>query len=647
MNFARTIHKLTTLALLLICLNATIVTATTYYVSSIGSDSNTGLSITEAWSTIDKVNSINVRPGDKILFEGGHTFIGNIYLDYNDANDSTNIVTISTYGTGRATINASNSYGLYAYNTQGISISNIIFNGAGADTNTASGVSFYNDLAGDIKLKNVTIKSIEVKNFGQTGISVGSWNKNSGYKNVLIYNVHVHDIKGNGIVIWGYSAQTLVGWAHKNITVRSANVHNVTGYSSSTNEGSGIMMGQVDQGLIERCVAHDNGTGNTHCGGPGGIWVWDSNKVTLQRCESYRNSKGTGCDGFGFDFDGGVTNSIMQYNYSHNNDGAGFFLGQYSYARPWSNNVVRYNISENDARSNAGAISVFKGSNTTMSGLQIYNNTIYITPSALNTTAAAFIIKKWNTGINNVVVYDNIFQTTGGVSLITVPLGYSAYFAGNLYWSSGSTFKIRYQDVSYYNLANWQTATGNEKLNNMPTGMTADPLLTNVGYGGIIYPKKTELLNAYKLQATSPVINAGLNLATSFGMNSGTLDYFGNKAPNETAPDIGAYESYTTTTARADEQEENLIADEKVNTSISLFPNPVQGDSVVKVVINSQESGVHTVEIYSIEGLLVWKSNASNLQILSIPTNDFSRGVYMVRIIDDTGRSINSKLVVE
>src|SRR4051794_36461576 len=121
MDFIEIVQKLTTLAFALVCLNATIATATTYYVGSTGSDLNTGLSASEAWSTIDKINSINLRPGDKVLFEGGHTFIGNIYLDYNDANDSTNVVTISNYGTGRATINASTSYGLYAYNTQGIS----------------------------------------------------------------------------------------------------------------------------------------------------------------------------------------------------------------------------------------------------------------------------------------------------------------------------------------------------------------------------------------------------------------------------------------------------------------------------------------------------------------------------------------------
>jgi len=38
----------------------------------------------------------------------------------------------------------------------------------------------------------------------------------------------------------------------------------------------------------------------------------------------------------------------MQYNYSHDNDGAGYGIYEYVGAPPWSNNIVRFNISQND-----------------------------------------------------------------------------------------------------------------------------------------------------------------------------------------------------------------------------------------------------------------------------------------------------------
>lgn len=81
-----------------------------------------------------------------------------------------------------------------------------------------------------------------------------------------------------------------------------------------------------------------------------GIWAWDSNNILLQFNESYAN-RTIGVDGDGFDFDGGVTNSVMQYNYSHDNDAAGFLLAQYAFApQAMKNIVIRYNISENDCR---------------------------------------------------------------------------------------------------------------------------------------------------------------------------------------------------------------------------------------------------------------------------------------------------------
>ena len=46
--------------------------------------------------------------------------------------------------------------------------------------------------------------------------------------------------------------------------------------------------------------------------------------------------------------------SVMQYNYSHDNDGAGYLLGQFTGGRPWGRNIVRNNISQNDARNNSG-----------------------------------------------------------------------------------------------------------------------------------------------------------------------------------------------------------------------------------------------------------------------------------------------------
>ena len=60
-----------------------------------------------------------------------------------------------------------------------------------------------------------------------------------------------------------------------------------------------------------------------------GIWTYASNRVTIRSSESYGNRTGGHADGGGFDLDGGVTNSVIEYCYSHDNDGPGFLVWNY------------------------------------------------------------------------------------------------------------------------------------------------------------------------------------------------------------------------------------------------------------------------------------------------------------------------------
>src|SRR6185369_3699922 len=112
--------------------------------------------------------------------------------------------------------------------------------------------------------------------------------------------------------------------------------------------GNGIFFKDVDGGMIEHCSAYNNGALNKNAGGgPVGIWAIFSNNITIQYNESYQNHTRAN-DGNGFDLDGGVTNSRMQYNYSHDNDGGGYLLYQFTGARAFGSNICRYNISQND-----------------------------------------------------------------------------------------------------------------------------------------------------------------------------------------------------------------------------------------------------------------------------------------------------------
>jgi hypothetical protein len=85
------------------------ITGTTYYVSPSGSDSNSGTSPSQPWRTVARVNraSVNLKPGDGVLFQGGATFSDTTLMPgWGDPIYGTSgaPIVFGSYGTGRATI---------------------------------------------------------------------------------------------------------------------------------------------------------------------------------------------------------------------------------------------------------------------------------------------------------------------------------------------------------------------------------------------------------------------------------------------------------------------------------------------------------------------------------------------------------------
>lgn len=508
---------------------------TTYYVSPHGDDFNSGNSPDDAWRSIEKLNEVKFVPGSKILFEGGEVFEGNLLLTEEDGNDPLKPVLISTYGNGKATIQAGDSYGIYVYNTAGIKIDNLIIAGSGMYTNQDSGIQFFNDLPGDVKLQKVEIVNSEVYGFRNFGIVIGAYNQNSGFNDVLIENNKVHDCLDVGISSYGHFSSNKKGYAHSNITVRNCEVYNIEGYNKPSHSGNGIVLADVQFSVIEYSTVYDCGKGNTNCGGPVGIWYWDADSVTIQHNEAYNISSGTGCDGGGFDLDGGVTNGIMQYNYSHDNDGAGYLVGQFPGARPMNNIIVRYNISENDAATNGGSVYLFNGDRN-MDNIFVYHNTFYIKEQATHRSSAAVKFLEWKPITGNIQINNNILYAGNGADLVSVPQGYSASLSGNLYYSPDN-FNINFNGSSYNSINSFR-ATGNELFNNLPVGHQGDPLLTNPGSGTIIgFGEDLTRLGSYKLAANSPAKDIGIRIN-----DVGERDYFGNNPLKDNMQDIGAHE---------------------------------------------------------------------------------------------------------
>jgi hypothetical protein len=519
--------------------------AADYYVSPSGNDANSGTSPGQAWQTIGKVNSTTFSAGDGIFFEGGQTFSGSLSFSSSDSGTALNPVTVGSYGSGRATINSGTSRGLYANNCEGFVVQDLIFVGSGGDdTSGSDGVFFYRQ-GGGAHLEYIRIDNLDVSGYYKTGIIVGG-NVSTGFRDVSITNCVVHD--GGDVGISTYGKWPVQERAHQDIYVGDCVVYNIRGQLAKTSNhtGNGILLWSINGAVIEYCEAYNNGEFNSgSAGGPIGIWAWEANDAVIQFCESYDNDTNNLKDGGGFDLDGGVLNSVMQYNYSHGNTGAGYGIYQFTGAREFRNVTVRYNITENDGLVGGyGGISLW--STNSAGGIQntnIHNNTVYV---SANTQGAGIgdIPSGGTTYIYNTQIYNNIIVTVPDKKVVNIqdPSG-GWTFKGNCYWTYGDNIEIDWDGTTYTSLSAWRSGTGQETHDGNDVGFELDPQLIDPGNGGTLAdPCLLETLDAYRLAGSSGLIDEGLDIQSEFGIDPGLRDYYGASIPVGSRFDVGAHE---------------------------------------------------------------------------------------------------------
>jgi hypothetical protein len=483
-----------------------------YFVSSSGDDKNPG-SKDKPWKTLCRVSEAELSPGDKLLLETGSIFQGTLEISWRGSKDQPIVVT--SLGEGRATIAGGNERATSITGASFITIENLNLVGSGRkDGNINSGL-FISDS------DQVSVKNIEVSGFQKSGIAI------SGSRNVRITHVHAHN---NGFA--GISSE---GEISHNVYVGYCLAENNPGDPTRLNNhsGNGIVLGQVKGAVIEYCEARFNGWDMPRKGnGPVGIWVWHADRAVIQFNVSHHN-RSPDKDGGGFDFDGGVTNSILQYNYSHNNFGSGYLICQFYGADLFRNNTVRYNISLDDGLSNHNAgIYVWVGGSG-MESTDVYNNTI------VNNKGSAVSFGS-DPGFENeypeMTFRNNIFvsgkdQISGGSE--------KGRFEGNIYWAAGdSGFSID----GFTDFGRWVKATGQELVNRKVVGQYANPRFLINGSGLITDPAQIYLLRDYFLQKGSPAIDTGIDLRILNKTDIGKRDFYGHSLPADSRIDIGAIE---------------------------------------------------------------------------------------------------------
>ena len=507
----------------------------TYFVSPGGNDSSDGLSVKGAWKTIAKVNSMVFQPGDKILFESGATFKGQLKPLGSGAEG--NPITLSSFGgEARPIIDFGEAEGagillenVSWWEIKGMEITSKapfkIGVGRQGIAVTASGAG--NDLRHFV-IKDNYIHDIWGQ-MGGRGLNVGYYSsailvrivhdrasfhdpsyKPSTINDVLIEGNTIERIDKCGIVCWG---------ARDNVVVRKNRMDNLG--------GDGIFVNGPYRGLIEYNVIRRScmRAGAANLPGDDGwwphvaaCWIQDTEETVMQFNEVYNTGRNLyNGDGFAYDFDFNCRNCIAQYNYSKENHG--FLLLMYNIY----GNIARYNISENDKTHLIQMQGSLKEDNNIL-----YNNVFYVDHGLLDIDFFRGDHPENAKDINDLGArfLNNIFYATGQGRFRTA-------------YSTGQTWERKFDDTLSPDLPAGSIFLGNcyfgpwkNGLPDDPQALVADPEFAAPGTGG----DGLRTLKGYMLRACSPCIGAGVNIP-----DNGGRDFFGQPVVDGRT-DIGASE---------------------------------------------------------------------------------------------------------
>ncbi|MGN6394374.1 MAG: right-handed parallel beta-helix repeat-containing protein [Mucilaginibacter sp.] len=458
--------------------------AKTYYVNArTGNDDNPG-TIARPLRSLEKISSLQLKAGECVLFKGGQVFEGTLYL-HNINGSVKNPIIITSYGRGKSILNARDSAGIILEKCTGITLRNLGLTGSGRKAgNTRNGltVKHSNHIAAD---------DLNISGFQKSGLLIYS----SQYINAK--NVFAHDNGSAGITVEApYQTREST-----HITISNCRAENNPGDPTNltNHSGNGIVAGDCRNVLIDHCTATNNGWDMPRIGnGPVGIWAYEADSVMIQYCLSYQNktSKG-GADGGGFDFDGGVTNSIIQYCMSYGNQGSGYCIFQYWGADPWYNNIIRFNISENDGTVSDSQAGIYvwnvAESSKDFHDCDVYGNIIY------NDKVSAFCWSKTSDS-HGMRFYNNIFVGRDSLMRGRDKAG-EAQYHDNDWWSINKGFYID----GFTNINSWAKQSGKEQRNGKMVGLNINPQFKKPGAARVTSAMQLKYFTNYQLPANSPL----------------------------------------------------------------------------------------------------------------------------------------------
>ena len=483
-------------------------------------------------NAVPAANSLTLHPGDQLRFRRGAVCRGTVAP--RGSGTATQPIVIGAYGPNTAAPPRIDGGGgpaaIELADQSYVTLDGLELTDAGNPVGPHRGVYFTSNLVPvvGIKLENLLIHDVEGTSslHGKNGGGIVGWavSPTGRFSDVSISNNTIHDVSRQGITVDGTTAgrrpPATRAWARASTGIV------IGGNSLQRVQGDGIVvLGTVGALIYGNSVDAANLAGFNYADPrkrdcAAGIWAWNANATIIEYNEVSNMHFGpsttpgalNGCDGQAFDVDYNQDGTVVQYNYSHDNDG-GFVLlctadgGKVQ--RPHRADV-RYNLSVDDNTtfdletcSNQTNPSV-----NTLDGVRMYNNTIVAaTPrmtEELDDTAVAGMVQYFG----------------------------SFLFANNLVVATGT------------NASNQVLPCGSPCPNNLFEGMpapttatnpvTADPQFVDSARRGAGLGEAS----AFQLQPGSPAVGGGVAIPAAVPQPV-TLNFFGQTIG--TPPSIGFF----------------------------------------------------------------------------------------------------------
>ncbi|HTV14452.1 MAG TPA: right-handed parallel beta-helix repeat-containing protein [Acidobacteriaceae bacterium] len=513
-----------------------------FYLDCSAAQGGAGDSQESAWNSVARLNAEALRPGDIVALRRGTICHGSLAPSGSGSEGAP--IRLTAYGEGsrpRIVADSNAAEALLLFNQQEWDIDSLDLSGGRTNGILISGD---NGMLRHIHLANLAVHDVmggAMKHKESGLVAVSPANQNCHFDDVLIDNVvgwntnqWVGIMVGGGDL--GYPPES--DWS-SNVTIRNSVIHDV--------QGDGIVLFRVRHGVIESSVAWNTGMqGTESIGTPNAIWTWMCDDCVVRNNEAFLTDS-PGVDGGAYDIDYGNTKNSVIDNYGH--DTQGYCVAVFGAGFVTRESLVRGNLCINNGRSPRmadyqGAIFIYTWNGGSINGLTIDHNTVVWSP--FNNAPA--LLNNADIAAGSATFRDNHIDSTapwmvGSNTSLSLSQNHYRY-----YGLGGPQF--RYGSQTFDNLRKLQLAVHQEAGSiEMPLAMRLWP------------PAQPKASGIRKLNCTVPIslddhsLLAGESLSELVTVRSQAQQYFASRLEvslNFTSPDATLLESPAFRNAVAD-----------------------------------------------------------------------------------------------